>query len=133
MALWQLGNHLEYSKGALTLPGDTEDNFVIRFFYKHTHPLLPPTLLQTNNGKYLMPQWQKVHPKTELSDVIWDKPKKKKAKVITHEFKSSSSDKIYIAKEHISVDGKTKYTCNCPGFFRIKDRSKGCKHIKSLM
>ncbi len=133
MALWQLGNHLEYSIGGLNLPGNTEEKYIKRFYYKYNHPILPPLLLEVKGGKkYLMPTWQRVHPKTEITDIIWDKPKVKKSEVIKHEFKSSSSNKVYITKEHISADGKVKYTCNCPGFFRIKDRSKGCKHIKSL-
>ena len=133
MALWQLGNHLEYSIGGLNLPGNTEEKYIKRFYYRYNHLILPPSLLKVKGGKkYLMPIWQRVHPKTEITDIIWNKPKAKKAEVIKHEFKSSSSDKVYLTKEHISVKGKVEYTCNCPGFFRIKDRSKGCKHIKSL-
>jgi hypothetical protein len=133
MALWQLGNHLEHSIGGLNLPGNTEEKYIKRFYYNYNHPILPPSLLGVKGGKkYLMPTWERVHPKTEITDIIWDKPKSKKAEVIKHEFKSSSSNKVYLTKEHISVKGKVEYTCNCPGFFRIKDRSKGCKHIKSL-
>jgi len=25
-----------------------------------------------------------------------------------------------------------RYTCNCTGFFRVKDKSKGCKHIQDI-
>ena len=130
MALWQLGNHLEYSKKSLILPGDSEDTFVQRFFYKYNHPLLPPGLFTNSKGeKYITPTWRRVHPKTELKDIIWEKPKKETivSETITREFKSSSSNKVYTTKYFPSTK---RFSCSCPGAFRSRGN---CKHIKSLI
>ena len=92
--------------------------------------LTPQVLANIGGKKYLLPTWQEVLPETELSDINWVKPKVKRAEVIEHKFKSSSNDKVYTTKEHVSVDGIRKYSCNCPGTWRAKDRR--CKHIKSI-
>ena len=85
------------------------------------------------NGKtYLMPMWQEVVNGTTVNDINWIKPKVKteKKEVIKHKFLSSKGDKEYITKE-IKTNEGTTYTCNCPGYYRAKDRK--CKHIKSLL
>ena len=103
------------------------------FKYEYTHELNPPGLMTLGDKKYIMPGWQEVLPETELSDIKWIKPKVKRAEVFEHKFKSSSNDKVYTTKEHVSVDGSRKYTCNCPGSWMAKDKSKGCKHQQQLM
>ena len=100
------------------------------FKYKYTQKINPPSLATIGGKKYLLPTWQEVLPETELSDIKWIKPKVKRAEVFEHKFESSSNDKVYTTKEHVSVDGSRKYTCNCPGTWRAKDRR--CKHIKSI-
>ena len=62
------------------------------FKYEYEHPILAPNLFVDLKGdKYIVPTWQKVHPKTELNDIIWKKTKvkKEKAKKKTWTFKSS--------------------------------------------
>ena len=104
------------------------------FRYTYNHPLYPPSLFVNQDGKkFIMPTWQKVLPETTLEDINWVKPKVKRAEVFEHKFKSSSNDKVYTTKEHVSVDGSRKYTCNCPGSWMAKDKSKGCKHQQQLM
>lgn len=101
------------------------------FKYLYEHSFLPPGLITTLNGKkYITPTWQEVHPQTTLKDINWVKPKKITREIPknTWEFKSSSGDGIYVVKQI----GINEYRCNCPGFYRAKDRDIGCKHVKSL-
>ena len=101
------------------------------FKYEYEHPLLAPSLFVDSKGdKYIVPTWQKVHPKTELNDIIWKKTKIKKDKTEkkTWKFDSSRSDSVYTVTK---VDSAT-LKCNCPGFYRAKDRNKGCKHVQKV-
>jgi len=102
------------------------------FKYIYEHSVLAPSLFTNLDGeRYIVPTWQKVHPKTELNDIIWKKPKVKKQnkfKKKTWKFDSSSSDSIYMVTQ---VDSTT-LKCNCPGFYRAKDRSLGCKHVQKV-
>ena len=51
------------------------------FKYDYEHPVMPPHLFVDQEGdKYIVPSWQKVHPKTELGDINWIKPKLKSEK-----------------------------------------------------
>ena len=69
----------------------------------------------------------KVHPQTTMDDieVIKTRSRKKKQESTLHSFESASSGSIYTVRE---VAGK--YKCNCPGYYRSKERK--CKHIKEL-
>jgi hypothetical protein len=84
-------------------------------------------LVKLGEKLILMPLNVEVHPKTTLQDVnvIKKKIKEKPAKTFT--FKSSSSDSTYTVKEI-----NNQYVCNCTGFFRVKDKKKGCKHIQEI-
>jgi hypothetical protein len=97
------------------------------FKYEYTHPIYPPTLFVSNGKKYIVPTWQEVDMQTEVSDINWVKPvvKQVKPEVDTWKFKSSSSDSEYIVRKTGNV-----YKCNCPGYWRSKDRE--CKHIKEV-
>ena len=98
------------------------------FKYEYEHPLLAPSLFVDLKGdKYIVPTWQKVHPKTELNDIIWKKTKIKKEKTEkkTWTFKSSSSDAVYTVRQ---VDSSS-LKCNCPGAWRSRGN---CKHIKEV-
>lgn len=98
------------------------------FKYEYEHPLLAPSLFVDSKGdKYIVPTWQKVHPKTELNDIIWKKTKIKKEKTEkkTWTFKSSSSDAVYTVRQ---VDSSS-LKCNCPGAWRSRGN---CKHIKEV-
>lgn len=142
MALWEFKNLNKYgnfrtrivhSKGSLGIgKGFGPIHMVRRFQYEHREQY-PPMLLDINGKKYLMPQWKVVHPQTTLEDIKWVKPKPKtkpQLQVIKHEFTSSSSNSVYVTREKIDENGEITYACNCPGFYRAKDRK--CKHIKSL-
>ena len=100
------------------------------FKYTHEHSYLPPTLVVLNGQKYIMPTWQKVHPETTYNDIEWIKPVKTEAPVEKETWKfESSSEKGLFYKVKKQGD---KLTCNCSGFFRCKDRNKGCKHVQEV-
>lgn len=106
--------------------------FALRTFkYKHTHPVLPPTLFTNHKGKkFILPGWFPVLFETQYEDIDWIKPKKKQLKKVeqqTWTFKSESSDKIY----KVTRNGEN-LRCNCFGFWRAKDREKGCKHVQEV-
>lgn len=144
MALWQFQNLNKYgnfrtriihTKGSLGIPGDAFGPVVFtrRFRYEYKHSYMPPFILKMNGKTYLMPLWQEVHPETTIEDINWIKPKPKpvqKREVIKHTFESATSGSVYTTREYHNEDGSIKYTCNCPGVWRSKE--KKCKHIKSL-
>lgn len=100
------------------------------FKYTHEHSYLPPTLVVLNGQKYIMPTWQKVHSETTYNDIEWIKPAKIEAPVEKETWKfESSSEKGLFYKVKKQGD---KLTCNCSGFFRAKDRNKGCKHVQEV-
>ncbi len=98
------------------------------FKYEHQHHL-PPTLFTNFKGEtFIVPTWQKVHPKTTLKDIEWIKPVKIEAPVEKNTWKfESSSDPghFYTVRQN-----GLKLTCNCSGFWRVKDRR--CKHVKEV-
>ena len=99
------------------------------FKYDYEHHM-PPTLYTSHvdGQKYIVPTWQKVHPKTTLADIEWIKPVKIVAPVEKNVWKfESSSDPghFYTVRQ-----SGFKYSCNCPGVWRSKDRK--CKHIKQV-
>ena len=99
------------------------------FKYTYEHDFLPPGLYVNSEGKkYITPTWQEVHPQTTLEDINWVKPKKIEREIPkdTWEFKSSSSESIYIVKRI----GHNKFQCNCPGYWRSAERK--CKHVKEV-
>lgn len=98
------------------------------FKYDYEHPILAPTLYESKGQKYILPFWIKVHPKTTYSDINWIKPEVKKIEPEknTWKFESSSAPgTFYIVKQ-----SGLRYSCNCPGVWRSKDRR--CKHIKQI-
>lgn len=99
------------------------------FKYTYEHDFLPPGLYTNFEGKkYITPTWQEVHPETTLEDIKWVKPTKIEREIPkdTWEFESSSGGGMYTVKRI----GADRYRCNCPGFWRSKDRE--CKHIKEV-
>lgn len=100
------------------------------FRYKHEHKI-PPALFTNFRGEtFIVPTWQKVHPKTTLKDIEWIKPVKEEAPVEKNNWKfESSSDPghFYTVRQN-----GLKLTCTCNGFWRCKDKTKGCKHIQDV-
>lgn len=102
---------------------------VSRFHYEHEH-LYAPALIDRGGKRYILPTWKEVHPKTTLNDIKHIKPTKPSEKVKeknTWEVKSSSGNGVYVIKQ-VGV----KFTCNCSGYWRLKDKNKGCKHIREV-
>lgn len=128
---WSCGfleDFIAYSEGGYTLDSPKVKTSIVKVFKYKIESRLKPGIANMPGQKYITPGWIPCHPKTELSDIIWIQkvPKEEKAKEIdTWRFKSSSGDGEYVTKKN-----GFKYTCNCPGFWRSKDRE--CKHIKEV-
>ena len=98
-----------------------------RFRYTHEH-MYPPAIFQSNGKTYIVPGWQEVLPETTLNDIEWIKPEVKKVEPEKNEwlFESSSDPGHFYKVRQTGI----KFTCNCPGVWRSKDRR--CKHIKEV-
>jgi hypothetical protein len=107
-----------------------------RFRYHVTkHNTLPISIVKLGDKTLIYPSKIECHPKTTLDDIVEIKPKIKQpiqqpkpiVEFKTWEFKSSSSDGKYIVRETIKG-----LKCDCSGFWRVKDKEKGCKHIQEV-
>ena len=129
--IWECGfmeDYTAYSNTALTINNSNVRTSTVQAHKYHIKSSIPPSLVNTLSGKYIVPGWVPCHPNTELSDIKWIPKitKKEQVKEIdTWRFKSSSGDGEYVTKRN-----GFKYTCNCPGVWRAKDRE--CKHIKEV-
>ena len=141
MALWRFSNktknnnwrhriiHLPDGKPFSHGPGFGQSVAVKRFRYEHNHTIAP-ALVVMRGKKFIVPTWTEVHSETTLKDIEWIKPIKIEAPVEKETWKfESSSEKGLFYK--VTKQGD-KLTCNCSGFFRCKDRSKGCKHVQEV-
>lgn len=99
---------------------------------KHQH--LCTSIVKFSTKYMIMPQGIECHPDTQLSDIIYEKTivkpqitdiKKEEPKV--WKFDSSSGDGTYIVK--MTPKG---LTCDCSGFWRVKDKVKGCIHCQKV-
>jgi hypothetical protein len=128
---WKCGfleDYTAYSKGALELDPTNILISIVRPFQYEIESLLRPGIANIQGKKFITPGFIPCHPNTELSDIKWI-PKISKQEQVkeidTWRFKSSSGDGEYVTKRN-----GFKYTCNCPGVWRTKDRE--CKHIKEV-
>jgi hypothetical protein len=128
---WKCGfieDFIAYSKGGYNLDSKNVRVSFVKLFKYEIKSLLPPSIVNIKGKKYLTPNLIPCHPKTELSDIIWIKniSKTEQIKEIdTWKFKSSSGNGEYVTKRN-----GFKFSCNCPGVWRAKDRE--CKHIKEV-
>ena len=101
------------------------------FKYEFEHPYLTPSLFIDSKGdKYIVPSWIKVHPKTTLKDIEVIRVEKIEAPIEkeTWKFESSSEPGTFYK---VRKQGD-KLICNCSGFYRCKDRNKGCVHCQKV-
>ena len=122
----------ESSRFSYTPDGKTKSVSIQRIMYKHEH-WMPPAFTNMGGKKYLLPKWVEVHPETQSSDVLWERPKPKvrETKMITKMFTSKSNPDITYEARKVTLPTKeVTYSCNCPGVWRSKTRE--CKHIKEL-
>jgi hypothetical protein len=128
---WKCGfmeDFITYSEGGYTLDSPQTKISIVKVFKYKIESRLKPGIAKVKGKTFITPGWVPCHPKTELSDINWIQkvPKEEKLKEIdTWRFKSSSGDGEYVTKKN-----GFKYTCNCPGVWRAKDRE--CKHIKEV-
>ncbi|MDB4232250.1 hypothetical protein N9795_00940 [Candidatus Pelagibacter sp.] len=128
---WKCGfmeDYTAYSKGALELDPTNLSISLVRPFQYKVESTLRPGIAILQGKKYITPGFIPCHPNTELSDIKWIQKisKQEQVKEIdTWRFKSSSGDGEYVTKRN-----GFKFSCNCPGVWRAKDRE--CKHIKEV-
>ena len=128
---WKCGfmeDFIAYSKGGYTIDSPQTKISIVKVFKYKIESRLKPGIAKVKGKTFITPGWVPCHPNTELSDINWIQkvPKEEKLKEIdTWRFKSSSGDGEYVTKKN-----GFKYTCNCPGVWRAKDRE--CKHIKEV-
>ena len=128
---WKCGfmeDYTAYSKGVLELDPTNISTSIVRPFQYEVESILKPGIAILQGKKFITPGFLPCHPNTELSDIKWI-PKISKQEQVkeidTWRFKSSSGDGEYVTKRN-----GFKFTCNCPGVWRAKDRE--CKHIKEV-
>jgi hypothetical protein len=121
-------DYTAYSKGAFELDPTNILISIVRPFQYEIESLLRPGIANIQGKKFITPGFIPCHPNTELSDIKWI-PKISKQEQVkeidTWKFKSSSGDGEYVTKRN-----GFKFSCNCPGVWRAKDRE--CKHIKEV-
>ena len=114
---------LRHSKGTLQInPSEVQSTIIQLFRYKINNP--PIIFTSSIDGKkYIVPDWIEVHPETTLSDIQHVRPKPSKIK-----------PQIFKVKDYLIKYNSDKklYTCNCQGYFRVKDKNIGCKHIQEV-
>lgn len=95
--------------------------------------LVPPRIFHgLYNKTYILPHWVEVPTNTTDDQIVWIKYESKQEPNISQEnniwkFKSSNGDGEYVVKRN-----GFKYSCNCSGFYRVKDREQGCKHVQQV-
>jgi len=120
-------NQIIYSEDPLTLQPKKQgisSSHVKRFYYE-IESIIAPHLLKIRNQKYIIPNWQPVHPNTELADIIWMKPKSDKVIVEKEQWEFLGSDGV--SRYFVRKTGN-QFKCTCPGYYRSFTRE--CKHIK---
>jgi hypothetical protein len=98
------------------------------FKYDIEHYIAPAIFTDTKGEKFIVPQWIKVHPATTLNDINWVKPEPKVKKEVFTAVSGSGLGEYKVKFDSV----KNYWTCNCQGFYRLKNRMEGCKHIKSI-
>lgn len=94
-----------------------------------------PALVNTGGKTYLVPIWMEVPADFDVEKnvkVTPITPQVTKEETMTFGSKSDPTIK-YETKRLVAPSGDVKYTCTCPGYWRVKDKSKGCKHIQKMM
>lgn len=114
---------IHYSDGPLQIdPSKVESCITKLLRYKAIGPIFGLVTSPLNNKKYLVPKWEEVHPNTTIEDITYPKLKPKKQpqtfKIKDYTIKYNENQKVYV--------------CNCQGYFRVKDRTVGCKHVQEL-
>ena len=104
-----------------------------KFLYEVEESLVPPRIFEDIEGKkYIVPQWIEVHTKTTMDDVKIIKKEIREVKrnyVVKDIYTVQSGSNEYKVRHNPETD---HYTCNCQGYWRVLDKSKGCKHIQEI-
>lgn len=109
-----------------------------RFRYRVVkHSTLPITIVKFGEKTLIYPAKIECHPKTTLEDVVEVKSTKqlqtikpKPTPIVefkTWKFESASGGGTYVVRE--TAKG---LKCDCSGFWRVKDKVKGCVHCQKV-
>jgi hypothetical protein len=130
---WKCGfmeDFIAHSNSGYTIDSPQVKTSFVKVFRYEVKSILKPGIAILQGKKFITPGFIPCHPKTELSDIKWIQKisKQEQVKEIdTWKFKSSSGDGEYVTKRN-----GFKFSCNCSGFYRAKDREKGCKHVQQV-
>lgn len=101
------------------------------------HSYLPKMIIKLGDKTYIYPSQIECHPKTTLDDIVEyltedqllkEKTETPKVEIQKWEFESASGGGTYTVT--LNKFGNPK--CNCSGFWRVKDKEKGCKHVQEV-
>jgi hypothetical protein len=104
---------------------DIKHSFVERMMYDYKGNI-PPAIVSTLTGTYIVPGWIKMHPEATRNDINWIKDKPKPvANTEVFIFTSASMPGV----EYKVTKVENHITCNCQGYFRS---GGNCKHVKEV-
>ena len=131
MALWEVtlngDTTIEYSDGGYSQSPSISGTWVRRHTYNVPYTNVGKGgFIERDGVKFHVPSWTEVHPQTTLDDIVIEKKPFDElfAEPEKWEFKSASSDKLYIVKRNKHGD----LSCDCWGYIAHRK----CKHIKEV-
>jgi hypothetical protein len=89
------------------------------------HGVIPPAIVTTLNGTYIVPGWIPIPLETTRKDINWVKEKLKPVNAEVFTFVSSSMPGMKYKTTRIG----NRITCTCQGYFRS---GGNCKHVKEV-
>jgi hypothetical protein len=101
------------------------------------HGYLTKSIFRFGDKTFIYPAQIECHPKTTLDDIVEylteeqllkEKIEAPKVEIQKWEFESASGGGTYTVT--LNKFGNPK--CNCSGFWRVKDKEKGCKHVQEV-
>jgi len=103
---------------------DIKHSFVKRMMYDYKGNI-PPAIVSTITGTYIVPGWIKVHPEATRNDINWIQEKIEPVEAEVFMFVSSSMPGMKYKTTKIG----TRITCTCQGYYRS---GGNCKHVKEV-
>jgi hypothetical protein len=92
---------------------------------KEYYGAVPPALVTTIKGTYIVPGWIEVPLETTLENIYWIREKIEPVEAEVFTFVSSSMPGMKYKTTKIG----TRITCTCQGYFRS---GGNCKHVKEV-
>jgi len=102
----------------------TKHSLVKRIMYDYKGNI-PPAIVSTLTGTYIVPGWIKIHSGATRDDINWIREKTEPVEAEVFTFVSSSMPGMKYKTTKIG----TRITCTCQGYFRS---GGNCKHVKEV-